>query len=465
MRDQVYDRDSITIKARKIFPYYYVFRKTYKFLQKSQWWSRQQLEAYQLQKLRKLLKHAYENVPYYRKVFDKRGIKSDDVQSLSDLQKLPFLTNKILQDNINNLKATNYHQNKFEYAHTSGSTGTPVGFFYEKGVSRAVEWAFMKTQWDRVGYKFSDKCIYLRGSILETTKNGIFWKKELLGRWLIMSSFHMTEENLPKYIRKIREFKPKFIQAYPSSITILARYMKENNIDTFPSLKAILCGSENLYPWQRKLLDEVFQCRVYSWYGHAEQGVLAGECEESTYYHIFPEYGIVELIGKDNKLVTSEGKMGEVVTTNLNNYVFPLIRYRTVDLAVYRHKQCECGRAYPLFERVEGRLHEFLVGRNNRMIALSAINVYSDDFRVVVEQFQFHQKKPGEVILNIVKKPSYKPNDTEKILKELERKLGDDIQISIRFVDSIPRTKQGKYRFLTQELPIEANDLFKKEQT
>ncbi|MCK4733521.1 MAG: phenylacetate--CoA ligase family protein, partial [Methanophagales archaeon] len=284
-----------------------VFRETYAFLQESQWWSKEQLEEYQLQQLSKLLHHAYENVPYYRRVFDEKGLKPKDIQDFKDLQQLPYLTKQIIQDNLEDLKARNYSPSKFQYVTTGGSTGIPMGFYLEKGVSNAKEWAFIKTQWDRVGYHFRDKCVYLRGAVVKNANQGQFWKYAMLNRWLIMSSYHMTDENLPMYIDKIRKYKPKFFQAYPSTITILARYMKENNISAFPTVKAILCGSENLYPSQRQLLEEVFGCRVYSWYGHAEQAVLGGECENSLNYHLFPEYGYTELIDESGNNVSVEG--------------------------------------------------------------------------------------------------------------------------------------------------------------
>ena len=458
MYDRLYSHNSLTSKALAILPSYKTFRDTYKFLQKSQWWSREQLEEYQLQQLSRLLSHAYDNVPYYRRVFDDRGLKPKDIQDFKDLRELPFLTKEIIRDNLNDLKARNYPAEKLEYVTTGGSTGIPLGLYYEKGVSRAIEQAFMKTQWDRVGYHFRDKCAVLRGNVVKSADKGKFWESSLFGRWMILSSYHMTNENLPKYIEKIRKFKPKFIQAYPSAITILARFIRENNIEPFPTVKAILCGSENLYPWQRKLLEEVFQCRVYSWYGHAELAVLAGECEKSTCYHIFPEYGIVELNGKSNKPVMNESEMGEIVATSLNNFVCPLIRYRTMDLAVPSNGRCECGRNYPLLKKVEGRLQELIITRTGRLISMTAINMHSDVFDNI-EQFQFLQEKEGEVIFNIVKKDTYIERDTEYIRRELLKKLGEDMKLEICFVDHIPRTERGKYRFLIQKLPIGIGDL------
>ncbi|WP_243669056.1 AMP-binding protein [Methanoculleus chikugoensis] len=452
--------DSVTARALRILPAYSAYRKTYALLRESQGWSREDLATYQARALSRLLDHAYENVPpYYRRVFQERGLVPEDIRTPDDLALLPILTREDLQANLPDLKARNYPpESAFEYVTTGGSTGIPVGFYYEKGVSRAREWAFMKTQWDRVGYRFTDRCVVLRGGyIIGSAKDGVYWKKTLGGRWLLMSSHHMTEETLPDYIDRIRRFKPRFIQAYPSVATILARYMREHGIEPIPTVKAVLCGSENLYPpWQRDLLTEVFGCRVFSWYGNSEQTVLAGECEESTHYHIFPEYGIVELIGRDGRPVEGgAGAMGEVVATNLTNFVCPLIRYRTMDVAVRGRDPCTCGRAYPILERVEGgRLQEFIVTKNRRFVSMTAVNMHSDIFDNVA-QFQFHQEKEGEALLRIVKKPGYGDRDTERILRELDRKFDGGVDVTVRFVDEIPRTRRGKYQFLIQELPLD----------
>ncbi|MDN5340179.1 MAG: hypothetical protein PWQ30_1288, partial [Euryarchaeota archaeon] len=150
--ERICDRESFTTKALGLLPAYSVYRKTYAFLRESQRWSREELEAYQARALSRLLDHAYRNVPYYRRVFRERGLVPGDIRSPEDLKLLPYLTREDLQNNLPDLKARNYPESAFEYVTTGGSTGIPVGFYYEKGVSRAREWAFMKTQWDRVGY-------------------------------------------------------------------------------------------------------------------------------------------------------------------------------------------------------------------------------------------------------------------------------------------------------------------------
>ncbi len=436
-----------------------MFWETYNFLQESQWWSKEELEEYQMQQLSKLLHHAYENVPYYHKVFEERGLKPKDIQGFGDLKKLPYLTKEIIRENLSDLIARNYPKSRLQYLTTGGSTGIPLGFYCQEGISEARERPFMLTQWNRVGFKMGDRCVVLRGNVVCSADRGKFWEYDPIDKNLVLSSYHMNDKTLPKYVEKIREFKPDFIQAYPSAITILARFMKENDIAPFPSVKALLCGSENLYPWQRELLEGVLQCRVYSWYGHTEMAALAGECEKSTYYHIFPEYGYVELINKDGEPVTDEDEMGEIVATGFNNFAMPFIRYRTMDLAVPANDKCECGRNYPLLKRVEGRLQELVVTKDKRFITLTAL-IFAQHFEAFsrVKEMQLIQEKEGELVVRIVKSPQYSNADQQEILSKMQRAVGNGLNISFDYIDHIPRTQSGKYKFLIQKLPIEFGD-------
>ena len=393
--------------------------------------------------------------PQYQKVFDERGLKPKDIQDFDDLRKLPYLTKEIIQGNLPNLVARNYPKSKLRYVTTGGSTGIPLGLYHEKGVSEAKEWAFIITLWNRVEFKVGNRCVVLRGNVVHSAGKGKFWEYDPIQKNLILSSYHMTDENLPRYIGKIREFKPAFIQAYPSAITILARFMKESKSEPFPTVKAILCGSENLYPWQRELLEEVLQCRVYSWYGHTEQVALAGECEKGTCYHIFPEYGFVEIIGNDGNPVANESEMGEIVATGLNNFVCPLIRYRTMDLAVPSNAKCECGRNYPLLTKISDMHQDLVVTKDRRLVTLTAL-IFAQHFEAFskITEMQLIQEKEGKVTVKIVKTSQYSTDDEQEILYKMQRCVGDGLDISFDYVDYIPRTQSGKYRFLIQKLPI-----------
>ena len=430
-----------------------VFWDTYNFLQESQWWSKEQLEEYQMRQLEKLMKHAYETIPYYKKLFNETGITPKDIQNFSDLKKIPYLTKQIIQDNPKDLISNKYKKNDLRYVTTGGTTGIPMGFYQDNNTTEAIEWAFMTNQWSRVGYNIykKNKNIILRGNI---PCNGIY---EYNGPNLILSSYHLTENNILKYIKMSENFQPDFIQAYPSSIGIISDFLLHNNIKLkLDNLKAILCGSENIYNFQRKKIEKIFKKRVYSWYGHTEKCCLAGECEKSNYYHLQSEYGYTEIINKNGRDVTSDDEIGEIVATGFNNYSTPFIRYKTGDLAINTNGTCRCGRNYKLIKRVEGRKQDLLItSKGYYIIADMVIGSTHDDIFDNVAQLQFYQEKPGTCEFRIIKKNSYTQEDEKYIYSELKKKLGADIQLKIKYVNEIPRTKSGKYRFLIQKLDLE----------
>ncbi len=424
------------------------FLRTYTLLKESQWWSKEQLEEYQLLQLKKLFNHAYENVPYYTEIFKKLKLKPKEIQSLQDLQKLPYLSKEIVRKNLNNLKAANYPEHKFQYLSTGGSTGQPLRFYIEKGVWLSQLLAYGKIQNDWAGRSLLDKSVNIRGYKIP-------FEYELFGRSLVLSSFYMNDKYLPLFIKKIRKLKPKHILGYPSAITTLAVYMKQNDLEVFPSIKSIVSYAETLYEGQRDIIEETFQCRVYNQYSLRETVAFGIPCEHSNYFHMFPEFGIIEIIDKDGKPVTKEDGIGEIVGTGFHNYIFPFIRYRTGDLGVYTAKKCQCGRNYPLLKRIEGRSQEFMVSKSKQLVPLTGIYGLVVTCSPNVKECQLYQDTEGEIILNIVKTQKYSNADSQTIKKNFQKRFGTEFKLTICQVDQIPQTKRGKHRFLIQKLPIE----------
>jgi phenylacetate-CoA ligase len=443
-----FDQISVLIFVIIFLTNYKYYTKTLKLLKKSERWTKEQIEDYQLKKLNSLLAHAYENVPYYNKIL--ANIK---INEFSNLEKIPFLTKELIQQNIDNLKAKNYPEYKFQYYTTGGSTAIPLGFYEEKGVQDIIGFAYYKYLLKNFDCKLTDKFVILTGIVFPSGDKSKFWKYTFFKRCLILSSYHLTEKNLPRYIEKIRKMKTKIIFAYPSSLSIIASFMKKNNIAPIKSLKIIIYSAESLYEWQKDLLEDVFQCKIIGIYGHSEKATHAHTCKKSDYYHFFPQFGIVELIDKNGKQINKENKLGEIVVTGFYNNIFPFIRYKTGDYGTFTNKKCPCNRNYPTMKRIEGRIQEFIITKNDRLIPLTAINMHSNVFDNV-KQFQFYQDTKEEVILNIIPSENYTKKDTEYIKKEVSKKLGNDIKLKLKFVKEIPRTKRGKHRFIIQKIPI-----------
>lgn len=411
---------------------------------------RDRLVDWQRAELQAQLRHAFDHVPYYRQVFADAGAAPDDIRTTHDLARLPTLDKPTLRERRDELLATNVAPSDRYYFTTGGSTGIPVGFYHDLDQPWR-EWAFMRDQWRRVGYRERETCVVLRGSVVP---GGRLWQRDPLRAALVVSSYHLTDEALPRIVERIRRFRPRFVKAYPSSAAIVARYLVEAGEPPIDGVVAVLCGSESLYEGQRRLIEQAFGCRVYSWYGQSEAVCLAGECERSSDLHVFPQYGVLELVNASGEQVTDVGEVGEVVATSLARRAMPLVRYRTTDVAMLGERSCAaCGRPYPLLTRIEGRLQEFMISGTGRVISMTAINMHSPVFDNVA-QFRFAQRVAGHVVLRIVPRASYEPDgDEQRIRAELGPKLGADTTLELVLVDDLPRSASGKVSFIDQELP------------
>lgn len=426
------------------------FRKTYDFLQKSQWWTREQHEEYQMGELARLLAHAYENVPYYRRVFDDRALKPSDIQNFHDLKQLPFLTKDIIRNNTGRMIAGNYNPRQYRFVSTGGTTGIPMEIAEERLYASAREWAFVASLWKTINYDISkwNRSVILRGLIPD---KGCF---EYRGLQLILSSYLMTEDNMGSYLDRIQDFNPDFIQAYPSTIGLLADFILRNGRSPhLPRLKAVICASETISGFQRSTIEAAFKKRVYSFYGHTEKSCLAGECEYSNSYHIVSEYGFTEILGDDACDIAGEGEKGEIVCTGFNNYVMPLIRYRTGDVAVNTNKKCICGRSYKLIKKVQGRMQEYFVDKNGSPVTFTCSDDVLWPVKNSIAAYQYIQYEPGKVVLCI--QFLYEPlaEDIHRVSEEFA-KWYPNLKMTLKAVENIERTANGKFRYLIQNLPV-----------
>lgn len=442
---------------RDLIPDYYrygkVFRSIYKELEICEKMKEEKQREYQLEQLQKLLKYAYENVEYYKNVFDERGLKPEEIKTHQDLKKLPYLTKDIIKENFNDLISKKISQKDLLYLTTGGSSGTPLGFYENKQIAGPGEWAFVTHLWKRVGYdvRKRNRFVILRGN---SVKRDI---AEYDGGNLILSSYDLTEENIERYIRLIEKFNPDFIQAYPSSIDILSKFLLEKGKRVkVNNLKAILCSSEKLYDFQRTNIEAAFKVRVFSFYGHTEHCCIAGECEKSDYYHIQSEYGVVELINEQGKYATEENERGEIIATNLNNYVMPFIRYKTGDIAINTKTNCSCGRSYKLIKGLEGRELEQIITYSGAKVSLTAL-IFAQHFYAFskIKSMQLEQFEKGKVIVKIVEQQRLNEEDKLEIINNMRKATSDTLDVEIEITDNIERTKRGKHKFLIQHLDLQ----------
>jgi len=432
--------------ALTTFFYHAPYKKTYEFATQAEWWTTEQIHTYQWEQLSALLHQAYNHVPHYKKLFQKQRMAPSTIKSYEDFQNLPLLDKATVQAQANDFKATNYPGSAFEETNTGGSTGFSLQFSIEKGVWFAKHLAYLKILLQRGGCDVLDTSVQLIGREKP-------WEYRPLSRTLVLSSYQMTEQNLPRYINKIMRLQPSYVIGYPSAMTMLAAYMKQHSVEV-KGLKAIFAFGETIYDWQREFLEGFFHCRVHSQYGQREQCVMAGTCEKANTYHIFPDYGFVELIDRNGQPVTKEGQSGEIVATGFHTGIFPFIRYKTGDIAVFTSHRCECGRKVPLLKSVEGRVQDFMISKTGRLVPLMGVLQLISRSSAHMQEYQLYQDHEGELVLRIVKKVGFSDDDVSKIKENIRTRLKDEFSLSLEYMDSIPRTIRGKYQFFVQKLPV-----------
>jgi phenylacetate-coenzyme A ligase PaaK-like adenylate-forming protein len=432
-----------------------LYGPTLRLLEESETWNEDRLLGYQLSKLRVMLRHCAEHVPYYRDLFRQIGFDPASVRELSDLHAIPLLDRDTIRSRQADLIAENIDRRRMLYFTTGGTMGKPLGL-YNLRHSGSREWAFIHTLWKRVGFQPGNRRAVLMGWSVHNKRH---WRYDPAERAFLFSNFHMTPENVAEYASVMRKRKIPYLHAYPSAAIDFARNLEGLGIEA-PTFRTILAASENLYPGQREFIESFFRARLFSWYGHSENTILAGECETSTCYHIFPEYGLAEVVKEDGVPAVHEGEMGELVGTSLDNFAMPLIRYRTDDWAAIGPKRCDCGREYKLIRNTHGRRHqEMLVGKLDNLISITALNMHTDVFDNV-QQMQFYQREKGKVELRLRRKPGYSEQDSKRIMASLDEKMGDTMEVTLTFPDDIPLMPRGKFRFVIRdfELPRPANE-------
>ena len=423
--------------------------KKLKMLEETQWWSAERLRELQNEKLRALIKHSYENVPYYQRIFHERGLTDKDIQTVADLPKLPILTKYDIRRNFSELIAKDSNKRKPLLSATGGSTGEPLKFYIDMEVV-SIAWAGTFRGWEWAGYKLGDKRATLAGSSLVPDKspslvNRLRWLGE---RNMPLSAVHLDEDRMASYAKKIASYKPKFLRGYPSAIYTFANYLKETGKNTIRT-RAVFTTAEMLLPQQREIIEGQFRCKVFDQYGCYDGGPQAMECSEHCGFHISAERVIIEFVDKDRKPVPP-GESGGIITTDLYNYTMPFIRYAVGDRGTLSKEQCPCGRGLPLIKFLEGRVTDIIVLGNGVTLSGPALTLVFKDCHI--KQYQVIQEAEDKLLIKVVKGEGYTEQDTSHFMNIIRAHGGKGVDIETQFVTEIAPTKTGKWKFIISKV-------------
>ena len=428
----------------------------YETLNKTQWLTMPQMRELQDEKLRRLVRHAYRNVPYYRAKMQEAGIHPDDIRTQDDLHKLPLLSKQDVRDHIYfDIMSENHDKSDVLKITTSGSTGEPFVCYADRH-QLEFRWAATLRSQEWTGYRFGDPCVRLWHQTLGMSKTQA--RKELLDarfmRRKFVPVFEMKEEMLARTIQNISEWKPTLIDGYAEALNLLAQYIRASGgLDNKP--RGVMSSAQTLPAGSRRTIEEAFGGKVYDKYGGREFSGIAYECEAHDGHHVVSEGYIVEIL-RDGK-PAAPGETGEVVITDLNNTCMPFIRYRIGDLAQAMDNTltCACGRGLPRIGDIDGRVQSIIQGVDGRYLPGTFFAHYLKEFDYAFKLFQVVQEERDAMSFKVVKGSRYSDDVLEEVLHTFRKYLGNEMRIDVQFVEDMEMIRTGKRLASVSRLPVD----------
>ncbi len=420
-------------------------------LERSQWWSPERLRELQVRKLRRLLTHAWQHCPFYRRRLAESGFRPQAVSDVDYLRRLPLLTKEQIRQHRQAMRWANVPGGLHRYT-TGGSTGEPLVFDYDLGRQAYDQAARMRShRW--FGADVGDKEVYLWGSPVELSQQDrIKIARDRLTNQLLLSAFQMSPERMDDYLDRIERYDPVSLFGYPSSIALLCRHARHRGRTLRPRrLRVVFTTGERLYDHQREQIETYFGLPVADGYGSREGGFIAHECPAGS-MHVTSENVIVEIIDDAGQPVPV-GQPGQIVVTHLDAYGLPFIRYGTGDTGRLAQGNCPCGRGLERMHVVEGRQTDFVIAADGTVKhALSLIYVLRDI--EAVRQFQIIQAANRDLDVHVVTDGPLTPTDRNRIDQGLRTQLGPGPAIRLHPTDHIEPAPSGKHHYVISRAPL-----------
>lgn len=423
-------------------------RQTLRYLheyEQNQWRTHEQTETLQWKKLQDLVRHCWEQVPYYRESWQALGIRAaEDIASPADYARLPVLGKPEIRANFDKLIAPAYRDGLL-YKTTGGSTGEPLRFGYTRE-SYERRLAIMWRGYGWSGARLGQRTLYLWGTSIGAQKRKDRLYHAAFNRYML-NAFEMSEARMAQYADTLDRFRPETVVSYVAPIVKLAEWLIANGRRAHRPQR-ILCAAESLHESQRRIIEQAFGCPAYNTYGCREFMLIAAECEHRSGLHVNADQLKVELGATDGDAPGPR----DIIVTDLHNYGMPLLRYANGDLATEGARTCACGRALPLLASVDGRKLDALRTPDGRFVPGEYI-VYAFLYATGIKRYQVVQKRLDAFEIRIVRDRDFEPSTVDLVRRELLKVVGESVDLNFEFVEQIPLTQTGKLRVTVSELP------------
>lgn len=429
-----------------------IFRaKTYKlqeFYEKNQWLSKSDIKAYQLKKLQELISYAYQNVSFYKKLWDNHNVNIY-ISKIEDLEKFPIVDKAMLQEAIKNNEISKEYINRLDtkeivWQSTTGSSGKPFKFPVDIN-SENHKNALRRRLYKWYGIDYDTKWVkFWRGSYKKSLQEKI--KEYLTGQYRFCiydpkypKETQLSDERIKEFIIKLNHIKPKVMDGFPSALKEIAKYILKNNIKLDFQPLSIVTGAELLVNEDRELIAKAFNATIYNRYGGTESSIIAHECEYQAknehYLHI-----------QEDRLILELDKNNELIFTDLTTSSLPFIRYKNGDICyIDTNYQCKCGRAFSVITSIEGRVNDLFVLPNGDKISSHIWQNYMKKCEGI-EQYQMIQESLELITINWLKNEKLFKKDEFEYVQNLIQGALREFQIKWNEVSIIDVGIGGKFR-------------------
>ena len=397
-------------------------------------------------KLLQSVRDAVARVPYYRQRYANRI-----PESLAAFeQEIGFIEKETILADYPSFMAEGIDLSSYDSGTTGGTSGRPLHLIAPRD-RYVVEMATMHSLWARAGYRFDLRAV-IRNHHL---RDGEVYRINPITREIVFDGFRLNSDYFAQIYQTITRFSVRFIHCYPSTAYEFAAFLLDRKLDV-SGITAFLSGSENVFGYQRELIQHRLGIRFYNWYGHSEKLVLAGYCPGTDHYHVEPAYGYFELVDELGRVVRESGTNGEIVGTSFHNPGMPLIRYRTGDYAEYVGDHCpSCGRQLPVIRNIKGRWSgDRIYNSDGSFVTTTALNLHNDLYRAI-NGIQYLQERKGELTVLIVKSPEYTHFQEADLLRHFSGKMNPGTAVTIQYVDHLLRKPNGKFVHLISSVATE----------
>lgn len=391
-----------------------------------------------LDQLHTFVQHA-KNSPFWNRRFRHYGVDLTSTKLLAELCKLPILTKEEVRNNVNDIKL-DVPGDKIIPIGTSGTSGSSLRFTQTVSMENkqwAVWWRYRK----RHGIEPNTWMAWFGGKTIVAVdqKKPPYWRINYPMKQIMFSAHHLNINTVGYYHRRLKESKIQWIHGYPSQISFLASLIMEKGLPPIKGIKFISTGAENLLDHQISLIESAFGTRPFQHYGLAE-GVANISQLPTGEWQIDQDFAYVELIPTN-----VEDDLYHIVGTNYCNLSFPLLRYQTNDLARVKR----VGEEIEIIS-IDGRKDDFITLPNGVKLGRLGFIFKNADF---VKEAQIYQKSRKEVVLRVVQGMTYNKRLHEEFLrKECRQRMGSEMEITFQYLDKIPRTASGKFRYVVSDV-------------